>query len=108
MAEPTAAGPEELKKAGFPEQEKDMKPSAMLPAAVKCVQKHVKRSDDLLRQFKDAVLSELQSKFQPQACRGMQSFAARFCLSIRNLHMIYLRKNLSLSLSLGPNYFEFP
>ena len=38
-------------KAGFPEVEKDMSPSAALPGAIKAVQRQIKKLDGLLSKF---------------------------------------------------------
>ena len=46
---------------GFPEVEKDMAPSAVIPAATKCVGKHIKKLGLLLEKFTGR-LTENQQK----------------------------------------------
>ena len=46
---------------GFPEAEKDVAPSALIPNANKCLGKHIKKIGELLKKF-DGNLSENQKK----------------------------------------------
>ena len=59
-----------LKKLGFPEAEGDLAPSAMLPAAVKCVQKLLPKLDSLLVDImtveKSGTLTSVQMRSGPQ------------------------------------------
>ena len=52
-----------VEKSGWPEVEKDVSPSGMIPAGQKCIQKHLKKLGLLQSRFEDAKkLTDLQEK----------------------------------------------
>lgn len=64
--QPGEVNAEYLSKSGWPEIEKDMQPSALLPGAMKCVQRHTKKLEALEPNYTVEKLTKVQTEFQPQ------------------------------------------
>ena len=58
--DPEAAG--STLKSGWPELEKDSAPSSLLVPAGRCIARHIKKTDELLKRFtvEDQILTDLQ------------------------------------------------
>ena len=56
---------------GFPEAEKDTAPSAMVPAALKCVGKHNKRLGALMEKYKGSLTENQKKCLVSCECKGL-------------------------------------
>ena len=63
VLEPVVKQADYLSKCGFPELELDMQPNALIPHAMKCIQKHNKKYDALLKDMPDEKLNNVQHQY---------------------------------------------